>query len=749
MPLCFHDAVSNERDVTLAQRLNGKLSHLGVLLVLAYFILGSFRPMLDNVDLGWHVAQGRWMVEHGAIYRHDVLNYPTFGRPLVNEYPVFQLVLFLAWKLGWWGPCVLTACCYAVLTGVLARAAKAFALDGSALLAGSFLTTILYLQLAFPLRPHLVTYLGIVILGVFLLRHREARSWIEFWPMALLQIAWTNSHSAFVLGPAMAGLFGLEMTLRRWVADRTLPWATARLWLGVFLLLFLACFANPFGFARFYPPLYQDQLEAIRAYVGEMQALPGAAASLYAGVTLFGAALVVLAAISRRGAISFSLLALAIPLWLESLSVQKSWPVFGLFIPLLILSSGAFARPDVAHRPVSWPGMVGNFIVTAFLAMFVIVRVDGSSNGSLQMTWREYDLGRRELSYQAVAWMKAHGIEGRLLHRCEDGGWLQEAGYDHGETFGDTGFGKYDESFIHIVAMLGERAALLPRYLEVYRPGYVVCNNFCYQWPHYLRQEGWRLIFYSPYSSVWTRPETRPDLATVSDGEIQRLFQADLADYGRPADLLLLGRNIIALNSMGLEDFAVSQLTSLPAELHRSPWYWEAARILCFEEPRLSAEHRGQLLAEADHLHDDALTAEFRAYAHDADGDVSGAEKILDALPPAALGSHASDLLLRIDLKENRPGTLALAERKDGFDLRDGEHWKYVALTEDRAGHEAAALHAWRKAVFYYPDDRDLLERAAVFAAKIRDAGLADQVASSARLPKSETPAPEATPRLP
>ncbi len=31
------------------------------LLFIAYALVAGFAPVMDNVDLGWHVAQGRWM----------------------------------------------------------------------------------------------------------------------------------------------------------------------------------------------------------------------------------------------------------------------------------------------------------------------------------------------------------------------------------------------------------------------------------------------------------------------------------------------------------------------------------------------------------------------------------------------------------------------------------------------------------------------------------------------------------------
>ncbi len=730
----FDDAVSNEK-AGLTGRLNEKLQRLFVLLVVAYVIAGSFRPLMDNVDLGWHVAQGRWMVEHGSLYRHDVLNYPTAGQPIINEYPLFQVVLFGAWSLGWWGPCALTALAYALLLGVLIKAGRDLHLGASALSSVAIGLMLLFLQVAVPLRPHLASYLGIAILGVFLLRHQQVGRWTAFWPMALLQVAWGNCHSGFVIGPAMVGLFGMEVILRQAIREKTVPWQAIQTWLGAFLLILLACFVNPFGLARFYPPIFQDRLESIRAYVGEMEPLPGVIGDIY-GVLVILAAGIVLLAFLRHRAISWSFLVLAGVFYVEALSTKKAWPILGLFIPLLILSTGAFiVRREELRNPVPWTSVAANFIMSAVMAMGLMNLLDRSSDLSLAATWREYNHGRSEMAWKAAEWMKAHGVDGRLYHRCEDGGCLQQSRFDQGETFADTGFGKYDETFIHEIGLGEERPALVPLFVDAYQPKYVVCGNFSYQWPYYLRQSGWRLIFYSPNSSVWARPEERPDLITVRDEEVQVAFDADLAANGRPLSSTIYGHNLIALNSMGLEDFAFTKLRALPDAVHHAPWYWEAARIFCFEAPEMSREHRDAFLSEAKGLSDDDVTAEFRAYCQQADGDTAGAQVILEKIPPPRLGNAAAELLLKIYLDQKQPKALALAQRTDCFDLRNGRHWQYLAEAEEQAGHPEAAAPAWRKAVFYYPDDATLMARASDFATRFNDAELARDLTFIHHLP--------------
>jgi tetratricopeptide (TPR) repeat protein len=715
---------------SLAERLNGKLHRLFVVLILLYVVLSSFAPMMNQVDLGFQVAQGRWMVQHVRPYSHDVLNYPNLGHPVIDEYPLFELVLYPVWRIGWWGPSVLVALVFATLVGFVFRGAQLFQLGDSTSVAIAVGLMLLFFQIAFPLRPHLVTYLSVVVLGVFLLHHRETENWIRFWPMALLQIAWTNCHSAFILGPVMVGLFGAEITVRRWLRAKSFPWTTTKTWLAAFLLILLACFVNPYGWERFYPPFLQDHLESIRAYVGEMEPLVGGLATIYGGLTIISVVIVVVGMIRRGGAVSYSFVLLAILLYVQAQSVNKAWPVFGLFVPLLVLSSGAFA--NTSRKSGSWVGVFAIFLATVGAAMALVGRLDARFDSSLQRQWHEYDQGRSELSLEATTWMKAHGIEGRLFHRCEDGGWLQMSGYDHGETFSDTGFGKFDEAFIHEVGLVNERPAMVPRFLAAYQPDFVVCGNFCYQWPYYLKRNGWRLIFYSPNSSVWKRADLRPDLPTVTNDQIMAAFDHDIAANGMPSDVRLFGRNIIALNSLGLDDFALSKLKELPDDLHHAPWYWEAARFICFSEPACSPVIRDALMHEAESPGYEGVTAEFRAYdRYYAANDVDGALQILQGIPPRQLGNYAAELLLKIELDRNLPGALDLAHRTASFDLRNGRHWQYLAEAEDRAGHLEAARIAWRKAVFYYPDDPVLMQAAGDFAAKNNDVALTQAIAAS------------------
>ena len=701
----------------MGPRLTDKLRLIAAIIFILYALVAGFAPVMDNVDLGWHVAQGRWMIQHFAFYRHDAFNYPNLGHVVIDEYPIFQVVLYAFWSLGWWGPCLLTSALLVTLLVALIRAAKgADAFLQSRVLAALGMMLLL-LHVGSLLRPHLVSYLCLATLGAFLIKHRDPRSWTEFWPMALLQIAWTNSHSAFVIGPALVGLFGAEVTLRRWWRARTFPRAAALTWLGAFALVLLACFVNPYGVARFQPPLEQEHLESIRAYVGEMEPLPAGVQSSFFWFLAFFAVWFVLSRPQWRG-LSLAFVVLAAFLFLEALDARKAWPIFGVMLPLVVLSERAFAAPREKQAGVGL--LAANFAIASCIVAALVATWQ-----AIPGQWREVAAGHSELSHEAVAWMKANHIQGKLFHRCEDGGLLQMEGFP--QTFSDTGFGKFDEAFIHETGLVSERPKLLPRYLTAYNPDFVVCGNWCYRWPYYLKFAGWRLIYYSPNSSVWTRPETRPDLLTVTDEQIEAAFDKDLTQNGVPADRALYGRNVIALNSLGLSYLAVAQLTKAISR-REFTWEWEAARIICFEPPYAGRTPSEPLEPYADATKADSPELrEFSAFWA-AQSDTSKAKTILQMYPHKPLSDAEAQLLVRIELDQNDPSALGLARRTDCWDLRNGKHWEYLAEAEERWGSLDAARAAWRKAVFYYPDDDELKARAHAFAQRHTDEELEQMI---------------------
>jgi hypothetical protein len=68
------------------------------LLALTYALMAGLRTVAD-MDLGWQLATGRWIVQHHSIASTDVLSYTARGKEWI--YPVLsQILLYCVYALG-------------------------------------------------------------------------------------------------------------------------------------------------------------------------------------------------------------------------------------------------------------------------------------------------------------------------------------------------------------------------------------------------------------------------------------------------------------------------------------------------------------------------------------------------------------------------------------------------------------------------------------------------------------------------
>ena len=68
------------------------------ILALLYALAAGLRT-LGDFDLGWQLATGRWIVQHGHIPSTDVFSYTASGTEWI--YPVLsQILLYLSYVIG-------------------------------------------------------------------------------------------------------------------------------------------------------------------------------------------------------------------------------------------------------------------------------------------------------------------------------------------------------------------------------------------------------------------------------------------------------------------------------------------------------------------------------------------------------------------------------------------------------------------------------------------------------------------------
>jgi tetratricopeptide (TPR) repeat protein len=242
------------------------------ILALTYALAAGLRTVGD-LDLGWQLATGRWIVQHRHIPLTDVFSYTAAGKEWI--YPALsQLLLYLGYVFGGyallsWASAAACVCTIALLLRRCSFVGAALAIVSVPLIAACTATrAAMFSAVIFA-----------AFVNVLWHYHRSGRG--PLWALPLLMCLWVNLHLGFIAGLAMCGAYlALELndaviSSRRSAAllrlKRGTPWLIAT---GIVTML------NPWGW-RIYVALARqgDILQTHSKWVWEWMGLrltPGA-----------------------------------------------------------------------------------------------------------------------------------------------------------------------------------------------------------------------------------------------------------------------------------------------------------------------------------------------------------------------------------------------------------------------------------------------------------------------------------------
>lgn len=195
---------------------------------LVYAFCAGFRTIGD-FDFGWHIATGRYVVQHHQIPRADVFSYTSAGSEWL--YPPFAgVILYWIYLLGGYSALSwLLAIAAVVTTALLARRPGPI----TAIAAILAVPSIVFREA--PRAELFTTVLFAAYVAVLWKYFRERRA--PLWLLPLLMLFWVNLHPGFVSGLALlAGYVLLEscelpFAARRQAAQQRLrkiaPWLAA------------------------------------------------------------------------------------------------------------------------------------------------------------------------------------------------------------------------------------------------------------------------------------------------------------------------------------------------------------------------------------------------------------------------------------------------------------------------------------------------------------------------------------------
>jgi tetratricopeptide (TPR) repeat protein len=404
---------------------------LGALVAAAAFALAVTR--VEDPDAWTHLALGRLMVETRGLPAHELLVFPSSALPYHNTEWLYDIVLYLVFRLGGLAGVVLLKAATAALAfwilfkdATLPREPAADRGLRALLAAAVLLACLPMVRHRFVERPDIVlmVFFGFTIyaLDAYLL---EGRRWLYSLPA--VHILWANVHPSVVVtivpfGAALAAGVGLHL-LRRRRGDKA-PGAPSMTQLktvaAVLVADLLASLLNPRGVEILTLPL---QLAGSPWFTQEINELQRPPFDLYPGPYVLAALLLLtLAALWRRRPLREALL--VVPFAYLGLTAVRFIFVFVVVgAPVLARNLGVIASMPTGER-----------YRRAALALAAAGLVAGAASAGLALAqvppWADsrksvgLGMDARFVPEGALRYLDRIGMTGRLFNAFHFGGYI-------------------------------------------------------------------------------------------------------------------------------------------------------------------------------------------------------------------------------------------------------------------------------------------------------------------------------------
>ncbi len=349
-----------------------------------------YRPVWD-MDFGWHLASGRWILEQGQVPSTDPFSFLTAGRDWIDhEWAAHVGMAWVDGLAGIEGLKILAALIVGLSCAIFALGFTRRGFTSIGVLAAVFLLLYLF-ESRLRIRPHLLTLLGASILYALPLAQLSLGKSLA---LLLFYLLWLNSHGGWILAPIHA----IALALFAWLSDDDAkPYLR---WTGIFLVLSLL---NPYGYRL---PLSTLRISEVATLIPEWKPIfvlgseHNLRATLSVGLALLSLTAIAMSWKRRHGdAETFAPALYGQPMGLSS---QR------------FLYLQALALPLIARMPWTRKLPTGLWMLLALMPL-------GLEQGQrwLQLSETEGGPGRTwvegKFPEEAVAWIAEQELSGKLL----------------------------------------------------------------------------------------------------------------------------------------------------------------------------------------------------------------------------------------------------------------------------------------------------------------------------------------------
>ncbi|HEX7879127.1 MAG TPA: hypothetical protein VF720_06935 [Candidatus Eisenbacteria bacterium] len=433
------------------------------ILIALSFLLAALLAcrQLASADLGFHLKTGDYILGGHGWPKTDPFTVTMKGHPYIDTSWGFDVLVTIANKLA--GPTGIGILAIfltlATLTLIGARTIDKTQ-DGLALGLG-LLAAAIAMEMRYEPRPETLSY-AFLALQCFLLERRAAGRPTPIWSFVIVQWAWTNTHSLFVIGWLAIAIFLVGGWLERRKIDRQLA-------LGLLASMAVA-FLNPYGLEGVKFPFtlltrFQQGnpfAESIGEFISPLSLKLSDQFPFYPVWPIWTfRVLVVLAALAilplarhRR----FTAILLMLAMFPLAAKMIRNIPLFVVVAVPAIIATFPLGQWLTKRRPVFRTAVpVAGILVAIILCLRVYhdaYYLDTRRPDRFGFGWNRF-----ALPVETAAYLNSHDMPGAMLNHLNFGGYLMHA--TKGPVFIDGRLEVVGESFYNdYLRIFGSEVAL-------------------------------------------------------------------------------------------------------------------------------------------------------------------------------------------------------------------------------------------------------------------------------------------------
>ena len=373
---------------------------------LAMFGIVVFNPrVLNDGDTYWHLASGKWMLDHLRVPHVDPFSFTHAGQPWVAHEWLSEVIMTLVYRAaGWTGIVVLfglaTALSMGLLLSRLARWMGPVALVVTAWLVVGCMWVGLFT------RPHLLALPLMVFWTGELLDARAANRAPPLWLAALL-VLWANLHGSFIFAALVAAPLALEAL----VEGRRNPWPVVKRWGGFAAACLVAVLLTPNGLHAL---TYPFEILSMKTLNGIIEWLPPD----FRTMSEFQAAILVTLLVCLARGVKVPIFRALLVLFILHMSLQhqRHMLVLALIAPLFLAEPIGRSFGRTVPRALGHPQAAAILFAVGVLAMIGVRAVEPVIRGDA-VTTPQTALAHVPAALQAQPVLNTYSFGGYLVFR--------------------------------------------------------------------------------------------------------------------------------------------------------------------------------------------------------------------------------------------------------------------------------------------------------------------------------------------